>query len=240
MSILVEVQGADETTLEAFSWKNFPDNDCFSCTSTHVPIPEAKGIPNGALIGVDGTLLWSGNPLADPQKIEELIQAELTKVKKGWGTTPEAKKVRAALYDRGDLFAANAIVTAMPDGDQKSALQTEITSRYGVRKAAIDNLKNAGRWIDAQAAAKTLLKNVGTHAEWVAEVTPIATEFDGDPAKAEIAFEKKLEKIEKTLRDRKGDNAPKQLQALLKGTADGKVAARAQKTLKALEAKLNG
>ncbi|HEX5050218.1 MAG TPA: hypothetical protein VFZ65_00470, partial [Planctomycetota bacterium] len=87
VTILVEAQGADAPTLEAFLWKTFPDNDCFSSVGTFVPIPESKGIPHGAVIGVDGTLLWAGNPLSAPKDIEDLIQAELTKVKKGWGDT---------------------------------------------------------------------------------------------------------------------------------------------------------
>ena len=238
VSILSEAQGADEATLEAFLWKTFPDNDCFASVGTFVPIPESKGIPYGAVIGVDGTLLWAGSPLADSKKIEDLIQAELTKVKKGWGDSPEAKKVRVALYDKGDLFAANTIVAAMPDGESKTTLQAEVDARFAVRKKAIDNLKNNGRWIEAQAAAKTLLKSVGTKAEWITEVQPIVADFDSEAGKAELALEKKFEKIEKALRDKKGDNAPKQIQALLKNGGDGKVAARLAKTLKALETPL--
>jgi hypothetical protein len=106
VSILVEAQGADEPTLESFLWSKFPDNDCFSSVGAFVPIPESKGIPHGAVIGVDGTLLWAGNPLGDSKKIEDLITAELAKVKKGWGDTAEARKLRAALYGKGDLAGA--------------------------------------------------------------------------------------------------------------------------------------
>lgn len=238
VSILVEAQGADEATLEAFLWKTFPDNDCFACVGTSVPIPKSDGIPHGALIGVDGTLLWAGNPLESPKKVDELIQAELVKVKKGWGDTAEARKVRAALYDRNDLASAATIVTAMPDGDTKTALQAEIDARFAMKKKSIASLQDAGRWIQAQSAAKALQKGVGTKAEWVAEVTPLVAAFDSEAGKAEIALEKKLEKIVKQLREKKGDNAVKALQGLLKNAGDGKVAARAAKTLKALETPL--
>lgn len=238
VTILVEAQGADEATLEAFLWKTFPDNDCASSVGTFVPIPESQGIPHGALIGVDGKILWAGNPLESPKKIADMIDAELVKVKKGWGDTAEARKVRAALYDRNDFAGASAVVAAMPEGDARTALQAEIDGRYAVKKAAIGNLKDAGRWIAAQAAAKALLKGVGQRAEWVAEVTPLIAEFDSEAGKAEIALEKKLEKIVKQLRDKKGDNAPKALEALLKNAGDGKVAARAAKLLKALQTPL--
>ena len=238
VSILVEAQGADAATLEAFLWKTFPDNDCFSCTGHAVPIPESAGIPHGAVIGVDGKLLWAGNPLADSKKIADLIEAELVKVKKGWGDSAEAKKVRAALYGRGDLFAATAIVVAMPDGESKTALQAEIDARYASAKNAIAALKDQGSFLAAHARAKDLLKDVGTRAEWVAEVTPLVAEFETPEAKSEIALERKLDKIVKQLRDKKGDNAPKALQALLKDGSNLKVGARAQRILTALQTPL--
>lgn len=238
VSVLVEAQGADEATLEAFLWKTFPDNDCFASVGTFVPIPESKGIPHGALVSVDGTLLWAGNPLESPKKVDDLVQAELTKVKKGWGDTAEARKVRAALYGKSDLAGASAVVMAMPEGEERTKLQAEIDARYATSKKAIAALQQAGRWIDAQAAAKNLLKGVGTRAEWVAEVTPLVAEFDSDAGKAEIAFEKKLEKVTKQLRDKKTEAAVKALTALLKADSQGKVADRAAKMLKALQTPL--
>lgn len=238
VSILVEAQGADEATLEAFLWKRFPDNDCFASVGTFVPIPESRGIPHGAVIGVDGTLLWAGNPLGDPKKIEELVTAELAKMKKGWGDSAEARKVRAALFGKNDLAGAAALVAAMPEGAERTTLQAEVDARYTAAKNAIATLKEQGRWLAAQARAKELLKSVGQRAEWVAEVTPLVAEFDGDAGKAEIAFEKKLDKIYKQLRDKKGDAAPKALQKLLEDGANLKVGERAQRTLTALQTPL--
>lgn len=235
VSILVEAQGADATTLESFLWRTFPDNDCFSCTGHMVPIPESAGIPHGAVIGVDGTLLWAGNPLADSKKIAELIESELSKVKKGWGDSPEARKVRAMLYGKGDLAGAATAVAAMADGEAKSKLQAEVEARYAIGKNSIAALKEQGQFQAAQSRAKDLLKAVGTKAEWVAEVTPLVAEFETAEAKAELALDRKLDKVVKQLRDKKGDNAPKALQALLKDGANSKVGARAQRLLTALQ-----
>jgi len=235
VSILVEAQGADEPTLESFLWSKFPDNDCFSSVGAFVPIPESKGIPHGAVIGVDGTLLWAGNPLGDSKKIEDLITAELAKVKKGWGDTAEARKLRAALYGKGDLAGAAAIVAAMPEGEERTKLQGEVDKRYASAKKSIATLQAQGRWLDAQTAAKNLQKSVGTKAEWVAEVTPLVAEFDTENGKAELAQDRKLDKIVKQLREKKGDGAPKQLQALIKSAGSTKVGERAARLLKALE-----
>jgi hypothetical protein len=172
VSVLMERQGADQAKLEAFLWKTFPDNDCFACVSGSVPTPAFSGIPHGVLIGVDGKLLWDGSPLGDAKKLQELIAAELEKVKKGWGDTAEQKKVRAALYGRGDFFGALAIVAAMPEGEARTKLQAEIDGRYATAKKAIGNLQSQGHWARAHEAAKKLQKGVGTKAEWVAEVTP--------------------------------------------------------------------
>lgn len=238
VSILVESQGSTEPALEGFLWKSFPDNDCFSCIGTFVPIPESRGIPHAAVIGVDGTLLWAGHPLSAQKQIQELIEGELQKVKKGWGDTAEVRKMRAALYGKGDLAGALAAIAALPEGEHRTALQTEIDGRYASLKKAIETQKERGEWLAAQAQAKALLKGVGTTAAWVAEVTPIVAEFDSEAGKAEIALEKKLEKIVKQLRDKKGDNAPKALKALLKDDGNSKVAARIQRTLTALETPL--
>ena len=235
VSILVEAQGADDATLESFLWSKFPDNQCFSSVNVFVPIPESKGIPHGALIGVDGTLLWAGHPVGDAKKIEELVTAELAKVKKGWGDTAEARKLRAALYGKGDLAGSAAIVAAMPEGDERTKLQAEVDKRYASAKKSITTLQAQGRWWDAQVAAKNLQKSVGTKAAWVAEVNPLVAEFDTEAGKAEIALDRKLEKIVKQLREKKGEGAPKALQALIKGAGNTKVGERATRLLKALE-----
>lgn len=236
VTILVEAQGADEAKLEAFLLQRFPDNDCFSSVGTHVPIPDSRGIPHGGLVGVDGTLLWAGNPLGDAKKVEELVQAELAKVKKGWGDTAEARKMRAALHGKGDLAGAAAAIAGLPDGEPKTALQAEIDARYAALKNAIAAQQERGHWLEAQAQAKALLKSVGSRPEWVAEVTPLVAAFDEDAAKAELALDKKLDKIVKQVRDKKGEHAPKALKKLLEDAGQGKVAARAQRLLAALEA----
>jgi hypothetical protein len=235
VTILVESQGSDEAQHEAFLWKVFPDNNCFSCTNTNVPIPRSGGIPHAAVIGVDGTLLWVGNPAASPKSVEEFVHAELEKVKKGWGPTPEARKVRAALFGKGDLAGAMALVEAMPAGELRTQLQAEVDARLGSAKKSVTELREQGRWLKAQERAKDHLKAVGKRAEWLADATQMLAEFDSEAAKAELALDKKLDKIEEQLRAKKGDGAPKALQALLKGDAGTKVGARAQRLLAALQ-----
>jgi len=52
---------------------------------------------------------------------------------------------------------------------------------------------------------------------------------------AELALDRKLDKIVKQLRDKKGHAAPKALQSLLKDAGGSKVGERAQRLLTALQ-----
>jgi len=238
VSVLVHAQQATPEQLHAFMLAKFPDNDCFVAPGGFVPTPESKGIPHGSLIGVDGKLLWDGHPAGDAKVLGELIEAELQKVKKGWGDTAEQKKVRAALYGKNDLFGAAMLIASMPEGDARSKLQTELDVRYAAGKKRITTLQEQGRWLDAQQAAKELTRCIGVKAEWISEVQPLVASFDTEAGKAELAADKKLEKIEKQLREKKGDGAPKALAALIKSAANTKVAERAQRIATALETPL--
>lgn len=235
VTILVESQGSDQTQMEAFLWKRFPQNRCFSSVNTNVPIPRSGGLPHAAVIGVDGTILWSGNPLGQPKQIEELITAELAKVSKGFGDTPTQKKVRATLFGKDNLAGGQALVDALPEGAERTLLQAEIDARYATKKAAIAALQEQGDWLQAQSAAKALLKSVGAKAEWLAEVQPLVAQFDTAEAKAEMGAAKKLDKVFDMLRNKKGDAAPKAVEAILKDHKDTKVGARAQRLLDALK-----
>lgn len=235
VSILVESQGSKPEQLEQFLWNRFPDNECFSCVGIFVPIPESRGIPHAAVIGVDGKLLWAGNPAASKQVIEKLVDEQLKLLKKGWGDSSDARKVRAAIYAKHNLAAAATIVAAMDDGDEKAALQKEVDNRYAIRKASISNLQKSGHWLASQNAAKALLKGVGRNKEWFAEVTELTANFATDDAKIELALDKKLEKILGNMRKGKTDKARKALVKLVGKAGQGGVAKRAARTLAALQ-----
>jgi hypothetical protein len=238
VTILVESQGNDERTLTAFLWKTFPDNGAFTCTGVGLPIPPSRGIPHAAVIGVDGTILWAGNPNAGSKRIDELIAQELEKVKKGWGDTTEAKKVRALLYGKHDFASAMALVEALNDGDERAMLLKEVESRRDSATKAIAELKRQGRYVRAQDRAEQLVKSCEKRADWLAAAKQELAAFDSDEAKALLALDKKIEKVEKQLRDKKDENAQKGIAALLKGATESAVAARARALLEALKTKV--
>jgi len=238
VTILVESQGNDERTLAAFLWRTFPDNGAFTCTGVGLPIPPSRGIPHAAVIGVDGTILWAGNPNAGSKRIDELIAQELEKVKKGWGDTAESKKVRALLYGKHDFAGAMALVEALNDGDERAMLQKEVEVRRDSSTKAIAELKRQGRYVRAHERAEQLVKSCEKRADWLAAAKQELAAFDSDEAKALLALDKKIEKVEKQLRDRKDETAEKQLTSMLKNVPESPVAARAQALLEALRTKV--
>ena len=238
VTILVESQGNDDRTLDAFLWKTFPDNDCFTCTGTGLPIPPSRGIPHGAVIGVDGTILWAGNPNAGKKQIETLVAQELEKVKKGWGATPDARKVRALLFGKNDLAGAMAAAEAVNDEAERAMLVKEVEDRRASAVGAIAELKRQGRHVDAQERAEQFVRAVGDRKEWVEAAKSELAAFATDEAKELLALDKKIEKVEKQLRDRKDETAEKQLTSMLKNVPESPVAARAKALLEALRTKV--
>lgn len=238
VTILVEAQGNDARTVASFVWRTFPSNHCFTSAGGHVPIPPSRGIPHGAVIGVDGTILWAGNPLSEPKKVQAFVEQELEKVKKGWGDTPGARKVRASLYGKGDLGGAMALAEELTQGDELAMLQKEIDARWQSSVRAIATLKQQGRQVRAQQRAQQLLKAAGERAEWVTIAKAEVAAFDEPEAKALLDLDKKIEKAEKQLRDKKDEQAEKALAALTKNLADSPVATRARELLEALRTKV--
>lgn len=238
VTILVEAQGNDARSVLSFCWKTFPSNHCFTSAGGYVPIPPSKGIPHGAVIGVDGTILWAGNPLAETKKVQTLVAQELEKVKKGWGDTPASRKVRAVLYGKGDLAGAKALATESTQGDELAMLEQEIEARWQSSLRAIATLRQQGRYVRAQQRAVQLQKAAGEREEWLELAKAEVAAFETAEEKALLDLDKKIEKAEKQLRDKKDEQAEKALVALTRQLADSPVAARAHELLAALRTKV--
>ncbi|HYC77549.1 MAG TPA: hypothetical protein VEI02_07965, partial [Planctomycetota bacterium] len=123
VALLLESQGLDPSEYLGFMAKRFPKNKCMVLQGGGLQTePASGGLPHSALIGADGTVLWTGNPNSAPKKIDTLIQEEIEKkIKPGWGKSPDLKKVRALMYGKGDLAGAAAALEAA----EKSAKQDQ-------------------------------------------------------------------------------------------------------------------
>ncbi|GAB4152083.1 MAG: hypothetical protein Fur0037_20860 [Planctomycetota bacterium] len=234
VTILMERQGADERTLEAFLLQRFPDNEARACVSGSVPLPSFRGIPHAALIGVDGRLLWDGSPLGESQKVEDLIGRELAKVRKGFGDSPEVQKARSLLYGRGDLSGARSIAASMPEGPERERIEAEIRRSFEWRKNAVEHFRKEGLWTRAQQVAAELRRAAAGSQDWDPEIQAIASSFETDEARAQIAASKRLERVEKMIRARKKDLAARALKGFVKSAEGTAAGARASRLLAAL------
>jgi hypothetical protein len=240
--ILMESQGSKLDELPAWFLRVIPTNRARVAASTSPPIQaSANGIPRSALIGVDGTLLIEGLTGSIGQKLEKMLQAELDKIKTGWGGSATAKKARAALYGKGSPAAAKQVLAEATD--KENAELEEIAKEIDVfvksRRKSIDYLITEGRWVEAQEAATALAKGVKGMAEVEADVATTLQTFETPEGKKELALDKKTTPAIRALEEKKlkpADAAA--LRALVKGSEDTKVAARVLRTADALEASL--
>jgi hypothetical protein len=240
VTIFLQSQEAQESSLPGFVWAHWPGFDARLANNTQLPLPKSQGIPHSIFIGVDGTVLWDGNPSGGEKQIKQLLEQELTKVKKGWGPNPETKTVRALLYGKQNLAEAKKAIDAIADAKLKADLQGELDNVRARRAAGVKHMVEDNRWIEARDAALALQKSCTGVAEWQAEVVALVQTFDTPEAKKELAADDKLQKLAAGLRSGKTKANQSQLPALLapiaKSTAGTKVGERIQKLVDSIKA----
>ena len=114
----------------------------------------------------------------------------------------------------------------------------EVEDRRASAAAAIAELKRQGRYVDAQERAEQFVRAVGDRKDWIDAAKSEVAAFATDEAKELLALDKKIEKVEKQLRERKDETADKQLTSMLKSAPESPVAARAKALLEALRTKV--
>lgn len=135
-------QDADRDKLEVFALKHgitYPVG--MKCDTSGYP---GQGIPRAAVIGVDGTVLWQGNP--NGGSVEKLIEAEIPKVDM-WGErglVKTQKGIATKLMQR-KLGAAHAELKKLaPDGGTApTEVQTALTRLEAYQKGLLDRALKA-------------------------------------------------------------------------------------------------
>ena len=190
--LLAEVQGSSFDDLQPFMLRNFPDSKAMVIAGS-VPIQMVgNGIPQSALIGVDGTVVMEGYTSDLAKKLEKGIYDELAKAKAGWGQTPIAKKVRAALYGRGNPVEAQAALKSGDAGPEAKDLDGEIETWVRTRKKMIAFLQDDGQWVRAYEEAQTLARGVKGGGEWEESAKRVLAQFEEADARKEMELDRRF------------------------------------------------
>lgn len=237
--VLTEAQNPSMTKadLVGFTLINFHKygNDDVFITQSEEPFrTDAPGLPHAALVGVDGKILLLGNPNGWGKKLDEALAEEFKKIKSGWGKSAEAKKARALIHGKRQLAEAFALLTAAEGKikddakDDFSEVKAELEAKYASLKEAVKTLTERGSFLDAKKAAESLQKSVKGKSEWEAEVAQMTAEFAKPEVEKELAADKALTAILKSIGDKRPtDDHAKNLKALAKKHDGTKVGARA-------------
>lgn len=162
--VFVECQGASRDQYEAFAWKMKWMAGRAMWTEERPFATVGNGLPETALVGVDGTILLQGHPGAFGKKLEELIEAEIKKGKDAPPDAPAALKSAWKSFQKGEIAAAIAECDKLGTDEAKSAREefvTLATKRVARAKWLVDN----GYVAEAQSLLGDLAKGVKGVAE---------------------------------------------------------------------------
>lgn len=153
--IFVECQGADRDTYEAFAWKMKWMGNAAMWTEER-PFPTlGDGLPETALIGVDGRVILQGNPAALGKRLNEALAAEIKKSKQAPEGTPAELKKAWTLFAKGEIAAAIAECDklATPEAGEAKA---QFSARTKAKVERLKRLIDAGYVAQADALADEL------------------------------------------------------------------------------------
>jgi len=228
--IFVECQGTDKDVYEAFAWKMKWMGNRAMWTDERPIAMKGRGLPEAALIGVDGTVLLQGNPGGLGKKFEEAVAAELEKAKSAPEGTPKELEKAWQLFLEDDLAAAFAECDKVGSNDAATAREEflERTRAWLARvKWQIDN----GYVSEAEGQLGAIEKSVGDHTE----LAPKIAEQKQRLASADMEREREADKAFNLLVARIAKEKPfedanvKKVESIASKFAGTKTAARAER-----------
>jgi hypothetical protein len=228
--IFVESQGTPKDVYEAFAWKmKWMGNRAMWTTEPPIA-PKSNGLPEVALLGIDGEVIMQGHPGDFGKKFEEAIAAEIKKGKEAPEGTPKELKKAWQLFNKGDVAGAFAECDKV-GGDDAGKARNEFVARTTARVTRAKWLIDNGYVSEAEKLLETLEKSVKAQADLATKVADqkarLAASELADEREADKAFTFLVGKIakEKPFEDANVKKA-QQIAAKYKGT---KTAVRAER-----------
>jgi hypothetical protein len=157
--IFVECQGATREQFEAFAWKQKWMGNNAMWTEERPFATVGSGLPETALIGIDGKIIMQGHPGSFGKKLEAAIEAEIKKSKKPPEGTPDALEKAWTMFLKGDV--ADALAECDKVGtDDATLARAEFVARTKARIARAKWLVDNGYLIEAGKLTDELTKAV--------------------------------------------------------------------------------
>lgn len=157
--VFVECQGATRDQYEAFAWKQKWMGGNALWTEER-PFPTlGSGLPETALVGIDGKILMQGYPGNFGKKLEEALAAEIKKAKEAPVGTVASLKKAWATFSKGEIAAALAECDKLGTQEAKSAREDFVT-RTSKRIARAKWLLDNGYLVEAENHLGKLAKDV--------------------------------------------------------------------------------
>ncbi len=198
--IFVESQAHTREDYESFAWRSkWMGNNAI--WTDERPIPTVgTGLPETALIGVDGKVIMQGNPGSFGKKFEAAVEAEVKKSKAPPEGTPEALKPAWIAYMKGEVSAALAECDKV-GSDEAKAAHEQFLSMAKRQIARVKWLVDNGYPADADKLAGELAKAVkGTpdlETQVAAQVTRLAAPDMAAEKEADKAWANFVKEISK-------------------------------------------
>jgi len=162
--IFVERQGADRDTYEAFAWKMKWMGNAAMWTDER-PFPTTgTGLPETALIGVNGELLLQGHPGDLGKQLNEAIEAEIKKSKQAPEGAPAELKKAWSLFFKGEIAAALAECDKLAT-PEAAETKVQFSARAKAKLERLKRLIDEGYLAEADKLASELAKSLKGAAE---------------------------------------------------------------------------
>jgi hypothetical protein len=217
--LFVQSQEATPEQAEKFIYNKRWQNDR-SIWTTEQPFSVAiEGLPSGALLGNDGSVLWSGRPTSDHSKVMDLVDEQIKLAKKGAkGMSPTVAKANGE-YEKGNIAAALKMLDGAPEAEKADAgkLRHSLETRTKAKVARLDWYIENGDYDKADKLLATLQKGVAGDEKFEASAKTAADKLAAKELAQEREAAKAFAKVQKLMLDGKGgfdDLTVKQLTAV--------------------------
>lgn len=238
--LFVECQNTAKDVYEAFAWKQKWMGNGAMWTAER-PIPtKGNGLPETALIGIDGTVLMQGHPGDFGKKLEEAVAAEIKKSKQAPAGTPKELEKAWTSFAKGDVAGAIAECDKLASDAAKEARETFVKRTEG-RVERVKAMIAQGQISAAEKLLGTVEKSIKGNAELTAKTAVLRSQL----ASSELDKEREADKayqsfVAKVAKEKPFEPANvKKAQAIAANFKGTKAAERAERFVALSAVKLN-